>query len=188
MRLKYLPAVAFALSSFVPGPLIAQQGPPPPPEKGSVSAMIAEAISGYTQMKTIILASAEKMPAENFSFKPTPEIRSYGEMFTHVAQVQFALCGRLSGTPMGRMAPIAATTKEEVIAVLKKSFDACDAANAGVTEANAMEISGGGFMRGSKIGTIQKNVAHDNEMYGQMVVYMRMKGIVPPSTEMRGRM
>jgi uncharacterized damage-inducible protein DinB len=187
MRLKYLPAVAFALSSFVPGSLIAQQGPPPPPEKGSVSATITEAISGYTQIKTIMLASAEKMPAENFSFKPAPEIRSYGELFTHVAQVQFALCGRLTGTPIGRMAPITATTKEEVIAVLKKSFDACDAANASVTEANALEISGG-FMRGSKIGTIQKNVAHDNELYGQMVVYMRMKGIVPPSTAMRNRM
>jgi TPR repeat protein len=80
MRLKYLPALAFVLSSLVPGSLIAQQGPPPP-EKGSVSAMIAEAISGYTQMKTIILASAEKMPAENFSFKPTLEVRSYGEMY-----------------------------------------------------------------------------------------------------------
>jgi hypothetical protein len=188
MRLKYLPAVAFALSSFLPGSLIAQQGPPPRPEKGSVSATMTEAISGYTQIKTIMLASAEKMPAENFSFKPAPKIRSYGELFTHVAQVQFALCGRLSGTPMGRMAPITATTKEEVIAVLKKSFDACDAANASVTEANALEISGGGFMRGSKIGTIQKNVAHDNELYGQMVVYMRMKGIVPPSTAMRNRM
>lgn len=190
MRLKYLPALAFALFSFVSGSLIAQQGPPPPPppEKGSVSVMITEAISGYTRIKTIMLTSAEMMPAESFSFKPTPEIRSYGELFTHVAQVQFALCGSLRGTPMGRMAPITATTKEEVIAVLKKSFDACDAANATVTEANALEISGGGFMRGSKIGTIQKNVAHNNELYGQMVVYMRMKGIVPPSTAMRDRM
>jgi hypothetical protein len=92
-------------------------------------------------------------------------------LFTHVAQVQFALCGSLSGTPRGRMAPITATTKEEVIAILKKSFDACDAANASVTEANALEISGGGFMRGSRIGTIQKNVAPNNELYGQMVVY-----------------
>ncbi len=188
MRLKYLPALAFALFSFVPSSLIAQQGPPPqpPPEKGSMSAMITEAISGYTRIKTIMLASAEMMPAENFSFKPTPEIRSFGELFTHVAQVPFALCGSLSGTPRGRMAPITATTKEEAIVVLKKSFDACDAANASVTEANALEISGGGFMRGSKMGTIQKNVAH-NELYGQMVVYMRMKGIVPPSTAMRDR-
>jgi hypothetical protein len=84
---------------------------------------------------------------------------------------------------MSRPTPSTETTKEDVIAVLKKSFDACDAANAAITEASAMEISGA-----SKIGLIQKNVAHDNEMYGQIVVYMGMKGIVPPSTAMRGRM
>src|SRR5258708_13320274 len=108
MRLKYLPAVAFALSSFVSGSLIAQQGPPPPPppEKGSVSAMITEAISGYTRIKAIMLTSAEMMPAENFSFKPTPEIRSYGELFTHVAQVQLALCASFSTTLTGRMPPL----------------------------------------------------------------------------------
>jgi hypothetical protein len=159
--------------------------PPPPPEKGSIPAMISEAVANYTQIKTIILASAEKMPAENYSFKPTPEIRSYGELFTHVAQTQMALCAA-PGTP--RPAPITATAKDAIIAALKTSFDLCDAAYAKVTADNATEISGGGFMRGSKLGMIGKNVAHDNEMYGQMVVYMRMKGIVPPSTAMRGRM
>jgi hypothetical protein len=160
-------------------------GPPPPPEKGSIPAMITEAVANYTQIKTIIEASAEKMPAENFSFKPTPEIRSYGELFTHVAQTQMALC---AAPGAGRPAPITVTAKDEIIAALKKSFDMCDAAYATVTEANATEVSGAGFMRGSKLGMIGKNVAHDNEMYGQMVVYMRMKGVVPPSTAMRGRM
>src|SRR5258708_12514345 len=103
MRLKYLTALVFALFSFVPSSLIAQQGPPPqpPPEKGSMSAMITEAISGYTRIKTIMLASAEMMPAENFSFKPTLEIRSFGELFTHLAHVQFALCRTFSSPPKG---------------------------------------------------------------------------------------
>ncbi|AFL87066.1 hypothetical protein Terro_0731 [Terriglobus roseus DSM 18391] len=162
------------------------------PEKGSIPAMISEAIANYTQIKTIILASAEKMPAENYSFKPTPEIRSYGELFTHVAQTQMALCGAngMQTNPPGqpRLTPANATAKDDVIAFLKKSFEACDATYATVTADNATEISGSGFMRGSKLGMIGKNVAHDNEMYGQMVVYMRMKGIVPPSTAMRGRM
>ncbi len=159
--------------------------PAPPMEKGSMAAMISEAIANYTQIKTIILASVEKMPAENFSFKPTPEVRSYAELFDHVAQTQMALCGA-PGAP--RPAPVTATSKEDVAAAIKKSFDMCDAAYATVTEANATEISGAGFMRGSKLGMINKNVAHDNEMYGTMVVYMRLKGLVPPSTAMRGRM
>ena len=153
-----------------------------------MSALISEAVAGYTQMKTILLASADKMPAEDYSFKATPEIRTFGEMLLHVAQAQTSICGQISGAPMGNMSAPKATSKEEIVAALKKSFDTCDAANGSVTEANAMEISGSGFVRGSKLGNIQKNVAHDNEMYGQMVIYLRMKGIVPPSTAMRGRM
>lgn len=183
-----LAAMTLTVTCFTSSLLHAQDAAASATEKGSVSSMISEAVAGYSQMKTIILASAEKMPAENFSFKPTPEIRSYGELLTHVAQSQNGLCGVVSGTPMGRPEAITATTKEELIAALKKSFDTCDAANSSVTEANAMMISGRGYMRGSKIGLIQKMVAHDNEMYGQMVVYMRLKGIVPPSTAMRGRM
>lgn len=160
-------------------------GPPAPPEKGSIESMIKEAMAGYTSIKTIIVASAEKMPAENFSFKPTPEIRSYAELFDHVAQTQMMLC---AAPGAARPAPVTATSKEDVVAAIKKSFDMCDAKYAGINESNAMDISGQGFMRGSELGMINKNVTHDNEMYGQMVVYMRLKGIVPPSTAMRGRM
>ena len=70
---------------------------------------------------------------------------------------------------------------------LKKSFELCDATYTTVTPENAMEISGAGFLRGSKLGMISKNVEHDNEVYGTMAVYMRLKGLVPPSTAMRGR-
>ncbi len=166
----------------------AQQPAPPPAPDSAKPSLVAEALAGYNQTKKIIVAAAETMPAENFSFKPTPEIRSYAELFTHVAQVQTGICAVVSGAPFERKPPSTATTKDEVIAVLKKSFDACDAAFATVTDANATDVSGQGFMRGSKLGNIQKNTAHNNEMYGQMVVYLRLKGIVPPSTAMRGRM
>ena len=89
---------------------------------------VGEALAGYSQTKKIIVAAAEVMPAENFSFKPTPEIRSYAELFTHVAQVQTGLCSVVSGGSFERTPPSTATSKDEVIAVLKKSFDACDAA------------------------------------------------------------
>ena len=150
-------------------------------------SLAGEAIAAYTQTKTVILAAAEAMPAENFSFKPTPEIRSYGELFTHVAQAQTRLCGAVSGTPADPGTAPAAVSKDEVIAALKKSFDVCDAAYATVTEVNETEVSGTGFLHGSKLAQMQKNVAHNNEMYGQMVVYLRLKGIVPPSTALRNK-
>lgn len=154
-------------------------------EKGSVANLISETMQGYTQIKTIILASADKMPAENFSFKPTPQVRSYAELFNHVAQTQMLTCAAPGGA---KPAPVTVTSKDDVIAALRKSFDLCDAAFARVTPENATDISGQGWLRGSKLGMINKTVIHDNEMYGTMVVYMRLKGVVPPSTAMQGRM
>lgn len=149
---------------------------------------IGEVLAAYNQTKTIIIGAAEDMPADKFSFKATPEIRTYAQMFTHVAQVQMGICGVISGAPAGRTPESTASSKEDIVALIKKSFDVCDAAYNSVTEANAMEVSGNGFMRGTKLGNMWKNVAHNNEMYGQMVIYLRLNGIVPPSTAMRGRM
>ena len=128
---------------------VAQQSAPPPTTDASKLSLVSEALDGYNQTKTIIVAAAQAMPAENFSFKSTPEIRSYAELFAH-AQVQNALCAVVSGAPFERKPPCAATTKDEVIAVLKKSFDACNAAFATVTDANATDVSWTGFIRGSR--------------------------------------
>ena len=187
VRIVFASAALFLGSSIW---AVAQQSTPAPAASPDAAkpSLVAEALAGYNQSKTVILGAAEYMPAENFSFKPTPEIRSYAELFTHVAQAQTNICGAIGGAAPARMPQSTATSKDEVIAVLKKSFDVCDAAFATVTDANATEVSGNGFMRGSKLGNIQKNTTHNNEMYGQMVVYLRLKGIVPPSTAMRGRM
>ena len=73
---------------------VAQQpAPPPTAPEAAAPSLVNEALAGYNQTKKVIVAAAEAMPAENFSFKPTPEIRSYGELFTHVAQVQTGICG-----------------------------------------------------------------------------------------------
>ena len=149
-------------------------------------SLVEEALAGYNRTKKNIIGAAEAMPAQDFSFKPTPEIRSYAELFNHVAQAQAGLCSVVGGGQPERKPASTATTKDEVVAEMKQSFDNCDAAFAKVTDANATEVSGKGFMRGSKLGNIQKDTAHNNEMYGQMVVYMRLKGIVPPSTAMHG--
>jgi uncharacterized damage-inducible protein DinB len=168
---------------------VAQQPAMQPPKADTKPVtQVGEALAAYNQTKTIIIGSVESMPAENFSFKPTPEIRSYAELFTHVAQAQKGICSAIAGTTAERSPQSTASTKEEVLALIKKSFDDCDAAYNSVTDANASEVGGQGYMRGTKLGNMWKNVAHNNEMYGQMVVYLRLKGIVPPSTAMRGRM
>lgn len=187
-------ALASAILVLAPAcSLLAQMSMPMPAQQQKAAApdptAVSEAVAAYKQTKTIIIGSVEAMPAENFTFKATPDIRTYAQMFTHVAQTQESICPVIAGTPPAtRPVESTASTKEEVLAVIKKSFDTCDAAYASVTDANAMQVAGTGFMRGTKLGDMWKNVAHNNEMYGQMVIYLRLKGIVPPSTAMRGRM
>ena len=156
----------------------------PKPEHGTIATVIQEAKTIYGRQKTYVVAAAEKMPEANYNFKPTPEIRTYGELFTHIAQVQNMICDIIQGkTPPKRAAqPV---TKAAIVAELKASFDNCDAANASVTAANAFDMVGKGFFHGTKVGLIGLNAAHDNEMYGTIAVYLRLKGIVPPSTAAR---
>ena len=183
-------ALASAVLSLAPAcTAIAQMPAAASAAKAPDPTPISEVMAAYKQTKTIIIASAELMPAENFSFKATPDIRTYAEMFTHVAQAQESICPIIAGTaPAKSPVQSKAETKDEVVAVIKHSFDTCDAAYASVTEANMNEVSGSGYFRGTKLGNMWKNVAHNNGMYGQMVIYLRLNGIVPPSTAMRGRM
>ena len=139
----------------------------------------------YTSIKNILLKSAEKMPEENYSFRTTPQVRTYGEMIAHIADVQMALCAMAQGEQKKGDAA-GKTSKAELSAALKASFDYCDPVYDSMTDAaGAQMVKMFGHDR-TKLGVLNFNVAHDNEMYGQMVAYMRVKGIVPPSSE--GRM
>lgn len=145
----------------------------------------ADAKQGYMSIKNILLKSADKMPEENYSFRTTPQVRTYGEMIAHIADVQTALCAmakgeQKKGTAAGK------TSKADLVAALKASFDSCDPVYDSMTDAAGAQTVKMFGHDTTKLGVLNFNIAHDNEMYGQMVAYMRIKGIVPPSSE--GRM
>ena len=145
--------------------------------------LITEMKANYNQIKNNVLRGAEKMPEADYTFKPAPEVRTFGEVVTHIATVQAALCASAKGE--AKQLDGAKTAKADAVALLKESIDYCDAVYAGLTDAAAMEM---GKMFGrdrSKFGILDFNVIHDNEMYGTMAVYLRAKGIVPPSSEPR---
>jgi hypothetical protein len=138
----------------------------------------------YTGIKTSLLKAAEKMPEENYSFKTVPAVRTFGEMIAHVADVQTLLCATAKGeqkrgTAQGK------TSKADLQKELQASFDYCD------TVFKSMNDKDGSaqvkmFNRAlTKLGVLNFAVAHDNEMYGTMAAYLRIKGIVPPSSEGR---
>ena len=144
----------------------------------------ADTKQSYTGIKNTLTKAADKMPEENYGFKTVSEVRTYGEMVGHVADIQMMLCGLAKGE---QKAGNAATkkTKAELVAALKASFDYCDGVYNSMTDATGAEKVTMFGRQLTKLGVLNFNVEHDNEMYGNMVAFLRIKGIVPPSSERR---
>jgi hypothetical protein len=136
----------------------------------------------YTMVKNNLLKAADAMPDDGYGFKPTPEQRTFGAWIAHVADAQTAGCSRALGTPKAPSAG-SKTTKADLLAALKDSFDTCDAVYAALTDANGNESVQSFRGPTTRLGSLAGNVAHDNECYGAMAVYLRLKGIVPPSSQ-----
>lgn len=145
----------------------------------------AETKSAWAAVKSMVLRSAEKMPEENYAFRPTPEVRSFGALLAHVADEHYLVCSADRGEKKDMAVEKTKTTKTEIVAALKESIAYCDASYDALTDARAIEnvqFYGRGRPR---IGALQFNVIHDYEHYGNLITYLRMKGLVPPSSEPR---
>ena len=138
----------------------------------------------YARMKTILVSSAEKMPEENYNFKPTDSVRSYGQIVGHVADAQYNFCSLALGeNNPGLKIEQTKTTKADLIAALKGALAYCDKAYDGMTDASGTQTVKLFGMDMPKFGALNINNAHDMEHYGNLVTYMRLKNIVPPTSE-----
>jgi uncharacterized damage-inducible protein DinB len=138
----------------------------------------------WNSVKRYVGASAEKMPEASYGFKPTPEVRSFGELVGHLANEHYLLCSPLKGesNPKEKVDFEKTTAKAELVKAINESIAYCDAAYAAAkdnprTVAPITEGKGDTPFR-----LMLLNVTHDNEHYGNMITYLRMKGIVPPSS------
>lgn len=152
------------------------------------NALVSEAKFPWTVVRDNLLKMAEMMPAENYSFRPTPEIQSFGQRLAHIAGANLFVCQGVMGHKTAFSRP-SATSKPELIALLKQASAACDTAFDSLSDAAAMEKInshlGGPFPpepARTKLATLNNMVRHSNEVYGYMCVYLRLKGIVPPSS------
>lgn len=157
------------------------------PAQMAAPSMAGDIKQAYNNIKNNLTLAAEKMPEEGYGFQPTKEERNFGAWVAHVADSQTTTCSRIAGT---NLTPNAATktSKADLVAALKASFDACDPVYAALTDANAAEAVTAGRAQRPRLTVLAGNIAHDNECYGSMAVYLRLKGIVPPSTEGMGQM
>ena len=138
----------------------------------------------YKRISDILVRSAEKMPEENYSFKPTDAVRSYGQVVGHVADAQYLFCSIALGEKNpGLNIEKTKTSKADLIASLKEAIAYCDKAYDGLTDATAaqpVKLFGNDAPR---LGALEVNLVHNMEHYGNMVVYLRIKNIVPPTSE-----
>ncbi len=188
---KTMTAAAIAL--FAATTLGAQQNPPAaPPAHGQPRPPVPLETDLQNQHRSIrgfLAKGAEMMPEEHYGFKPTEAQRTFGQLVGHIAQANFGSCSALLGqpspVPQGRRLEQDLKTKAELTKALNDSLALCDQAYAATTAANVAEIITTGQNQSSRGGRIAGNTAHNNESYGTMVVYLRLKGLVPPSSEPR---
>jgi hypothetical protein len=170
-------AVAVAASTQAP----AQQQAPP---------LVTEVQNYFNPIKGNITKSADQFPEDKYTWQPTPEVRSWARLIAHIADDNNGACSALIGEQRparldSEDTPNSAAnkmSKADLQKSLADSFARCDKAFTAVTDANMMERNG----NRSKIGTLIYNTSHINEHYGNLVTYMRLNKMVPPSTA--GRM
>jgi uncharacterized damage-inducible protein DinB len=134
-------------------------------------------------IKGNLLKTAEKVPEAVWSFRPTPEVRTFGEIIGHIADSSMGICSSAAGTKPTPLGAAKMTTKAQLSKALADAMAACDNAIAALDDKRAMEVTKfftGPTTRGM---VIAFNTAHNFEHYGNLVTYMRINKIVPPSSE-----
>lgn len=179
---KRLYFVLAALAAM-PVAVLAQEAPVAP-----ANPITASERGFYGLVSGEVIAAAEKMPEDNYAFKPTPDVRTFGQIVGHVADAQYGFCAMATGEP-NPMKGIekTKTSKADLVAALKDAVAYCNKAYAGMTDAQGSQMVKLMNYNVAKLTVLSVNTAHTDEHYGNMVTYLRLKGIVPPSSENQGQ-
>lgn len=177
---KRLCCVLVAVTAL-PISLLAQEKSPTAPPANPITAS-EKGI--YSYLGNAVIGAAQKMPEENYSFKPTPDVRSFGQLVGHVADASYMFCSLASGeaNPMKNIEKTK-TAKADLVAAVKDAVAYCNNALDNMTDAKGSEMVKFLNFNLAKLTVLSLNTAHTDEHYGNMVTYLRLKGIVPPTSE-----
>lgn len=163
-------------------PALLGQTPAPAPAPG----LARELLNAWNRVGQDIVEIAEAMPAEKYSFKPTPEVRSFGEQLLHIAGANYLFVANAKGEKAGPedLSPERYPTKSDIVRVLRESFEAGAGLISPATDAQMIEPVKHAFGNQmiSRYGFWSYQMRHAFEHRGQCIVYLRLSGIVPPST------
>lgn len=175
MRAIHLSLLVAACTLFAPIPSFAQK-----------ADIKAEVLKDWTDMKATMVKISNEMPEDKFGFKSTPPQRSYAEQITHVAGANVNFMKSLGGKTPAPTINLKATTKADAIKALEESFDYGAAViNEQTADSILEQVKVPPFMGGmaSRARIVNFLIGHAWDIYGQMVVYLRLNGHVPPASQ-----
>lgn len=179
MKIVLLPCNALVVLVLASASLVSAQTP-------AANPLIAGQKMIYGYASGTVVRAAEKMPEENYGFKATPDVRSYGQIVGHMADAQNMMCSMVLGEK--NPAPDiekTKTSKADLVQALKDSVAYCQKAYGSMTDATAVQTVQMFGNEQAKFNVLYFNIAHTMEHYGNLITYLRLKGIVPPSSEQR---
>ena len=172
-------SVAFLICAALSGPAAEAQTRSELPNP--LSTVLRRQFEGVLQL---VVRAAEKMPEAEYGFKPTPDVRSFGQLVGHVAASNFLMCSAALGESEPQFAVdlrAATTSKPDLQRALTAAVEYCQRAYAFTDDQLADVVPERRV--GVRMQPLVFNAGHNYEHYGNMVTYMRLKGLVPPSSE-----
>jgi len=166
-----------------------QQGRGAPPAAPTITTLAGDVQADWAIHKELLVNATDAMPDDKFGYKPTPAQRSYGEQIMHVVQINQFVAGVLGKTPAPAI-NLKAATKAEVTTALRQSMDYWEVVLKEFTDQQLNErvaVPPGPLgLSASRQRAIYWCMQHNWDIYGQMVVYLRLNGIVPPASRRGG--
>ena len=178
-RLCFLLAAVTAIPVALLGQEKSQASAAPPTNPITVSEK-----GLYSFVSNAVIGAAQKMPEENYPFKPTPDVRSFGQLVGHVADASYMFCSQAAGeaNPMKDIEKTK-TSKADLTAAIKDAVAYCNKAFDSMTDAKGSQMVKLFNFEIARLTVLSLNTAHTDEHYGNMVTYLRIKGIVPPTSD-----
>jgi|HubBroStandDraft_1064217.scaffolds.fasta_scaffold72320_1 hypothetical protein len=151
---------------------------------GPVANPVTTTVKGQlTRYEKNMVAAADLMPAEKYGFKPTAEMNAFGHVVMHIAQSNYFLCSKISGSAAPDVKLTEADGKDKLVAGLKASFEFCSTALAGVDDSKLGDPLTLGNRQTSRAGALITLSDDWYDHYGAQAVYLRLNGILPPTAQ-----
>ena len=184
-------ATLLALGLSHTGSAQGQQGRGAPPAAPTITTLAGDVQADWAMQKDWLVNAADAMPADKFGYKPTPAQRSYGEQIMHVVAADQSVVGMLGGKTPAPAINLKAATKADVMTALRQSMDYFEVVLKEFTDQQLNErvtTPASSFLgpSASRLRLIYQSMMHSQDIYGQMVVYLRLNGIVPPASRRGG--